>query len=64
VPAAHQVKYSRKEHDQRQANRSKRGELRFDAGYRRQDQAYASEKLQTPVKTNRPCGTAWIHATG
>src|SRR4029077_7362474 len=45
VLAAHDVKYSCEDHDQRQADGSKRRELRFDSGHRRQDQADASQKL-------------------
>ena len=48
VLAPHDVKYSREDHDQRQAEASKRRELRFDSGHRRQDQADASKKLTDP----------------
>jgi hypothetical protein len=42
------VKYSREDHDRRQAEGSKRRELRFDSGPRRHDQADASKKLTDP----------------
>jgi hypothetical protein len=48
VLAPHDVKYSREDHDQRQAEGSKRHELRFDSGHRRQDQADAFKKLTDP----------------
>ena len=48
VLAPHDVKYSREDHDQRQAEGSKRRELRFDSGHRRHDQADASKKLTDP----------------
>jgi len=48
VLVPHDVKYSREDHDQRQAEGSKRRELRFDSGHRRQDQADASKKLTDP----------------
>jgi len=44
----HDVKYSREDHDQRQAEGSKRRELPFDSGHRRHDQADASKKLTDP----------------
>jgi len=44
----HDVKYSRQEHDQRQAEGTKRRELRSDSGHRRQEQADASKKLTDP----------------
>src|SRR5258708_8329320 len=48
VLAPRDVKYSREDHDQHQAEGSKRRELRFDSGHRRQDQADASKKLTDP----------------
>src|ERR1700733_4620092 len=45
ILAARHVKYSREDHDQRQADSRERRELRFDSGYRGQDQANASQKL-------------------
>jgi hypothetical protein len=57
------VKYSREDHDQRQAEASERREFRFDSGHCRHDQADASEKLTDPaMKTNRFCGTGENHA--
>ena len=43
--AAHDVKYSCEDHDQRQADGRIRRELRLDSGHRRKDQADASQKL-------------------
>src|SRR5277367_4210106 len=43
--AAHDVKYCRKDHDQRQADSSEGRESRSDASHRRQDQADTPKKL-------------------
>jgi hypothetical protein len=48
VLATHNVKDSREDHDQRQADGGNRRELRFDSGDRRQDQPHASKKFSDP----------------
>src|ERR1700730_1064076 len=60
VLAPHDVKYSRQEHDQRQAEGTKRRELRFDSGHRRQDQADASKKLRDPELARSEVGSSWL----
>src|SRR5579862_9038297 len=42
---AHDVKYSCKDHDQRQADGSERRKFRFGAGHRRHNETDASKKL-------------------
>ena len=58
------MKYRREDHDQRQANGGKWHEFGLTPVISGKIRPAPPKNSQTPMKTNRPCGTAENHATG